>query len=155
MPSTPRSRTIAPWLFAAALASALALGCDRRADDLREWRASDHQGAGNSSAWQAPGAAASPAPTGAEPPATPLVEVVWQAQCALCHGPGGRGDGPQGPLLGAKDLSLAEWQEKTSDEQIAQAIVDGKGRMPKFEGLPPEVVGELVSHIRKMRSPRE
>jgi mono/diheme cytochrome c family protein len=76
-----------------------------------------------------------------------LVEVTWRNQCAQCHGPVGRGDGPQGQLVHAPDLTKADWQEKTTDVQIARTITTGKNRMPRFE-LPADVVGGLVARIR-------
>jgi len=140
----PSFRSLVPC--ALTLLSLIALGCDRRPDDLREWKASDHEGSG-SEAWQAPRA------DGKGTDGASVVDVVWQAQCALCHGASGRGDGPQGPMLRTPNLTLAEWQTKTSDEQIAKTIVEGKGSMPKFEGLPDEVVSGLVAKIRAMRAP--
>lgn len=147
---SPRMGLVLPWIFATALAT----GCDARPNDLREWRASDHHGAGNQ-AFQAPGRQAAPPGEAPKAPESSLVGVVWQSQCALCHGPSGRGDGPQGPMLRATNFTLASWQEQTNDEQIAEAIVRGKGSMPQFEGLPPEVVSALVSHIRGMGPSRE
>lgn len=135
----------AAWLMVPALFAALLVGCDRRPDDLREWRASDHKGVGDP--LQVPGAAAARPGSSAQPEAS-LSDVVWRSQCALCHGVSGRGDGPQGPLLHATDFTQEAWQKQATDEQIAQAIVEGKGRMPKFEGLPQEVVAALVAHIR-------
>ena len=76
-----------------------------------------------------------------------LVELAWRNQCAACHGPRGRGDGPQGPMLHAPDLTSAEWQAKVTDEQIKQVVMNGKNRMPKFE-LPPEILTGLVARIR-------
>jgi cytochrome c oxidase cbb3-type subunit 3 len=61
----------------------------------------------------------------------------------------GKGDGPQGPLLHASDLTAAEFQSKTSDDQMAQSITQGKNRMPKFD-LPPEVVRGLIKRIRTL-----
>jgi cytochrome c oxidase cbb3-type subunit 3 len=80
----------------------------------------------------------------------PLVEIAWRQQCATCHGSAGRGDGPQGPMFKAADLSNPEWQAKVKDEDIANAIQNGKGRMPKFD-LPPDVVKGLVTRIRSFK----
>jgi mono/diheme cytochrome c family protein len=121
--------------------------CGRTAPDLREWTASDHDQADE----QNPSRAAPPKtvpPAGSVVnPMTALVEIGWRNQCAACHGPLGRGDGPQGPMLKAPDLTSAQWQAKVSDEQIRQVILNGKNRMPKFE-LPAEVVTGLVARIR-------
>jgi mono/diheme cytochrome c family protein len=77
-----------------------------------------------------------------------LAAVAWKERCANCHGRAGRGDGPQGPMLGAKDLTSDEWLGKTSDADIAAVIRDGKNRMPAFPNLPKRVVDGLVKRIR-------
>ena len=73
--------------------------------------------------------------------------MAWARQCTPCHGPQGRGDGPQGPMVKAPDLTSADWQSKTTDDQIKQIILNGKNRMPKFD-LPDDVVTGLVARIR-------
>lgn len=139
----PPARSIAP-LVVIVLAFALgALGCDRApsADGLKEWTAADHEGE-KKSAKQGPKVDAGGAP--------PLVELTWRNQCQSCHGPTGHGDGPQGPMVKAQDLSREDWQSKISDAEIAAVIANGKGRMPKFE-LPAEVVSGLVVRVRSFR----
>ena len=86
-------------------------------------------------------------------PTVTLVEVTWKAQCGPCHGPIGHGDGPQGPMVHAPDLTLAEWQSKTTDQQIAQTISNGKNRMPEFD-FPPEVVGRTGRSHPRGEGPR-
>jgi cytochrome c oxidase cbb3-type subunit 3 len=81
-----------------------------------------------------------------------LVEATWKAQCAQCHGPTGKGDGPTGPMVGAADLTRPDWQAKVADEQLAASIKNGKGKMPKFD-LPPNVIDGLVQRIRAARAP--
>jgi len=136
------SRWTPPLL--AALLVALVVACDRPPSvELKDWSPSDHDGEKK-------------APTGkqgakGEPngPAA-LVEITWRNQCASCHGPQGRGDGPQGPMFKAADLSRPDWQANVKDEQIAAAIVNGKGRMPRFE-LSDEIVRGLVARVRSFR----
>jgi cytochrome c oxidase cbb3-type subunit 3 len=121
--------------------------CRRTPRDLREWTASDHDQADEQNPSRAaPAKSAAPAGSAANP-MTALVELAWRNQCAPCHGPRGRGDGPQGPMLHAPDLTSPEWQAKVTDEQIKQVVVNGKNRMPKFE-LPPEILTGLVARIR-------
>ena len=134
-----------PARFAAAvLAAAVALGCDRAPppDGLKEWTAADHDGEKKAGTNQGPKGDGGGAPA--------LVEITWRNQCASCHGAGGHGDGPQGPMFKASDLSRAEWQDKIKDEEIAAVITAGKGRMPKFE-LPDDVVKGLVVRVRSFR----
>jgi mono/diheme cytochrome c family protein len=123
-------------------------GCEGAPPDRREWKASDHdrqeQASGKSA--RPPQTVPGPGPSAANPTLT-LVEVTWRNQCAVCHGVIGRGDGPQGPMVHAPNLTLPEWQAKATDEEIAHTILNGKNRMPKFE-FPPEVVTGLVARIR-------
>jgi mono/diheme cytochrome c family protein len=131
--------------FAALASSAAALAaCDRAppTDGLKEWTASDHDGEKKVGANQGPKGDGGGVPM--------LVEVTWKNQCQSCHGPGGRGDGPQGPMFKAADLGNDEWQSKVNDQDIAAVIVTGKGRMPKFE-LPEEIVKGLVARVRSFR----
>lgn len=131
-----------PVLFALA---ALVVACDRPPSvELKEWTAADHGGEQQGAATGAQGA------RGESGSAPSLVAVTWRQQCATCHGPSGKGDGPQGPMFKAPDLSRAEWQDAATDEAIATAITQGKGRMPKFE-LPEDVVRGLVEHVRSFR----
>lgn len=113
-------------------------GCDRK--PTREWTPADHDGAAAS-----PPPRADPAEAQAQ-----LVDVTWSRQCATCHGPAGRGDGPSGPMVQAPDLTQPAWQEGVTDEQIARAILQGKGKMPRFE-LPPATVAGLVQRVRGLR----
>ena len=50
-------------------------------------------------------------------------------------------------MMRAPNLTLADWQAKVTDEQIAEAIRSGKNRMPKFD-FPADVVAGLVARIR-------
>ncbi len=144
-PRLPRS-----FAHGAMFAIFLVFGCDRApsADGAREWTPADHDHAdekgkvlsgGSSGARGAKGTGGND--TGA------LVELTWQNQCALCHGATGRGDGPNGPMVKAPDLTRTDWQAKVSDQEIADVIATGKGQMPKFD-LAPEVVSGLVVRIR-------
>ena len=81
-----------------------------------------------------------------------LIEAAWSQNCAVCHGPEGHGDGPNGALVKAPDLTRGEWQASVSDQDIATRIREGKGLMPKAE-LPEEVVVGLVARIRALRGP--
>lgn len=129
-----------------ALSAVLGVACDRAPTPagLKEWTAADHDGEKSApNAKQGPKGASGGGASG-------LVDITWRAQCASCHGPAGRGDGPQGAMFKAADLGDAEWQAKIKDEEIAASIVNGKGRMPKFE-LPEEVVKGLVARVRSFR----
>ena len=121
----------------------------RPSSGVREWTPADHD--------QPPGAQVPKAsPKAAQPKGQPdgnLVELAWARSCTTCHGPLGRGDGPQGRMMKAPDLTRAEWQDRVSDDEIAQTIRKGRNSMPAFD-LPPNVLQGLVQRIRANRDKR-
>ena len=74
-------------------------------------------------------------------------ELLWQRNCATCHGTDGHG-GPQVKL----SFAAAEWQGGISDAKIASTIAGGNPPiMPAFaELLTPEQIAELVKHVRTL-----
>ncbi|MEI9951493.1 MAG: cytochrome c [Pseudomonadota bacterium] len=136
--------------YAAALSVALAaltFACNDTPADLRPWKATDHDHTANPNADQVQvtdaGSAAS------NHGLDDVTIVAWQQNCTSCHGPLGRGDGPQGQLVHASDLSRPDWQASVTDEAIAATIRQGRGRMPSFN-LPDATVARLVVLIRML-----
>jgi len=120
------------------------IACNSAPDDLREWNPADHRHTTEPQpGMQVPAGASSPLPMGL----TEVSLMAWRTNCVSCHGSLGRGDGPQGAMVKARDLSDPTWQTSVTDEQIAQSIVKGRGQMPGFS-LPPNVVQDLVRLIR-------
>jgi hypothetical protein len=124
------------------------VGCDRPASDLREWKPSDHK---HTSEAKQGSEDDSPQVSGsAQPPLPGLDEVTiatWQRACSSCHGQLGRGDGPQGPMVHARDLSDPAWQAATPDAQISESITRGRGKMPAFQ-LPSSTLEGLLHLVR-------
>ncbi len=151
--SLPRFVPRSSFVTAATTALALVLvpamtACDRApsADGLKDWTPQDHEGEK-----RAPGAnQGAKGDAGAGSAAATLADLTWRQQCSSCHGPAGHGDGPQGAMFKAPDLSREDWQSKVKDEEIAATIANGKNRMPKFE-LPEEVLRGLVGRVRSFR----
>ncbi len=143
-----------------AFSAGVGTGCDRppSADGLREWTPTDHdrndekeklqagaQATSQRGAPRAPGSGGGNAGGGAA-----LADATWKMQCARCHGATGHGDGPEGPMVKAPDLTNEAWQDKVQDAEIAATIKAGKDKMPKFE-LPDTIVQGLVARIRASR----
>ncbi|MDB4995948.1 MAG: uncharacterized protein JWM74_3380 [Myxococcaceae bacterium] len=132
------------------LVFAASAACDRApSGEVQEWTAKDHDRREESKAVRT-GTQASAQPRGSGSKANDdrtLVELTWRQTCASCHGMLGRGDGPNGPMVQAPDLTLPAWQAKVKDEEIAATIKNGKNKMPKFD-LPDRVVAGLVARIR-------
>lgn len=95
-----------------------------------------------------------PLPSGQKDNGEALVEITWQQSCYPCHGMQGRGDGPQGTMVKAPDLTREEWQARVTDQEIMDRIKSGKGQMPKFN-LPPAVLAGIVERIRASRGMKE
>jgi len=109
--------------------------------------------------------AAEPAPApepAAEPASDPVAEAteIFQGRCTVCHGEGGKGDGPGSAALDPKprDFTSDEWQASVTDEHIQKIIVYGGAAVGKSPTMPanpdldakPEVVAELVKHVRSL-----
>jgi len=129
---------------------ALGVACDDPTPNLTEWTVADHT---HQSEKSQPRRRAGPVnkPATYTPPSNRnlLVEVTWTKQCASCHGKRGRGDGPQSPMVKAKDLTSGEWQASVTDEQLSEVIRKGKGKMPAFN-FPDSMIAGLVAHIRTL-----
>ncbi len=136
----------------------LAVACSRSPKDLRVWQPADHDRTEeNRNAQAAPNTGDQNADL--SQPAKMLgvdqvVLVTWRQNCTRCHGMLGRGDGPQGAMFGARDLSDPAWQKSVTDAQLSTAITNGKGKMPAFNNLPASTVTGLVHLVRMMNADR-
>jgi cytochrome c oxidase cbb3-type subunit 3 len=133
-------------------------GCERppSASGLQEWAPADHDRAEEQSS-QANRPTAPPAKAAGERGDAgggggnqTLIEATWEQACSPCHGPVGHGDGPNGPMVNAPDITRPDLLAQITDEGIAAQIKNGKNRMPKFD-LPEPVVRGLVARIRANR----
>ncbi len=133
--------------FLGVLLFCVTAACDRApsTDGLKEWTPADHDGEKKKLGNQGP------KQQGDAGDALAFVEITWRQQCASCHGVSGHADGPQAAMFKPPDLTNQEFQAKLEDAQIAAAITNGKGRMPKFE-LPDDVVRGLVGRVRSFRT---
>ena len=87
--------------------------------------------------WEAPSRAAKKKnPVPADAKSVAAGKVVYNAQCLSCHGPAGKGDGPQAHDLNPKprDLSDPAIQGQT-DGSMFWKITEGKKPMPTFSNL--------------------
>ncbi len=74
---------------------------------------------------------------------------LYMTHCKTCHGEDGHPT-DLGVGLGAREFANAEWQAKTTDEQIIKQINDGtpEKMMPFKEKLTQDEIKALVSVIR-------
>jgi mono/diheme cytochrome c family protein len=77
-------------------------------------------------------------------------ESTFKSICATCHGEDGSGNTPVGKSMHIPDLHSAQIQSQ-SDEQLSEAISNGKNSMPPFKGsLKPDQIHQLVAHLREL-----
>jgi len=120
----------------------LMAACSGDPEGLRVWTPEDH---------------AHPPDTQVDPNRVPQLErpnltvgeLLWQRNCARCHGTDGQG-GREAQI----NFASGEWQDGIDDATIARTIAGGKPpTMPAFaELLTPEQIGELVEHVRTLGS---
>src|SRR5450432_2379790 len=145
MPAGTKSCAVG-WVVAALLSA-----CNETPPDLRPWRPTDHAHTENPNAEQVQVTDAGSAEPGHG--LDDVTIVAWQQNCTSCHGALGRGDGPQGPMVHAADLSRSDWQATVTDDAIATTIRQGRGRMPGFK-LPDATIQSLVRLVRMLDANR-
>jgi mono/diheme cytochrome c family protein len=87
------------------------------------------------------------------PPATGIQEgkQVFETNCVLCHGSGGKGDGPAGAALSPKPGDLtAKSVQAQSDGELFWKISTGRGAMPSWQTLPEKDRWSVVQFIRTL-----
>jgi mono/diheme cytochrome c family protein len=85
-------------------------------------------------------------------------QKLFQTRCFVCHGRGGKGDGPSAMGLAEKpqDLTDSNWQRATSDDQIRSVIQGGGAAIGKSGAMPPntdltqEQIQGLVAFVRSL-----
>jgi mono/diheme cytochrome c family protein len=85
-------------------------------------------------------------------------QKLFQTRCFVCHGRGGKGDGPSATGLAEKpqDLTDPTWQRATSDDRIRTVIQGGGIAIGKTSAMPPnpdltqEQLQGLVSFVRSL-----
>ena len=80
-------------------------------------------------------------------------KAAYDANCAVCHGSRGKGDGPGGAALNPKPKDLADKViQGQSDGEIFWKISEGRGVMPLWKHLPESVRWSLVHYMRSLAS---
>jgi high-affinity iron transporter len=94
-------------------------------------------------------------PAGAAGPT--VGQAVYRAQCAMCHGADGRGDGPAAAMLSPKprDLSSREFWAGRTLESVADAVRQGKpgtAMMGYQSVLTAEEIREVAAYLRTLEA---
>ena len=101
--------------------------------------------------WVAP--AAEKAKKNPVPRATgaPEGKKVFETNCAMCHGPAGKGDGAAAVALNPKpaDLTSKTVQAQT-DGELFWKVSTGRGAMPSWQTLPEKDRWSVVDFVRSL-----
>ena len=85
-----------------------------------------------------------------------LGATVYAARCALCHGPGGHGDGPAAAGLNPKPRNHTDgsYMNARTDEELLTVIRNGKGAMPAWGKILSEAeIQAVLKHVRSLAVP--
>lgn len=76
-----------------------------------------------------------------------------ETNCAACHGPTGKGDGPAASAL--PPPKPANWTSATvkseTDGELFWKVSNGRGAMPPWKHLPDKDRWDLVNYIRSLK----
>ena len=120
-----------------------------------------HKGPDREVHWSAPAAAARQ--KNPLKPSSASIEQgkkLFEENCAACHGPSGRGDGPAAASLKPRPADLAMMAGHHPDGDLAWKIANGRGAMPAWKGtLTQNQIWALVTYIKSLSAaegePRE
>ena len=77
-------------------------------------------------------------------------QKAYNAKCASCHGPDGKGQTAAGKTTKVRDFNLDE-VKKESDAAWTEIIVKGKNKMPGYDKkLSDAEVKDVVAYIRTL-----
>jgi len=83
-------------------------------------------------------------------------KALYDANCAKCHGPDGKGDTKMGKKLGIKDYTDAKVQAEMKDDKAFKSIKEGikegeKTLMKPAEGLSDDQIKALVAFMHAFK----
>ena len=85
-----------------------------------------------------------------------LGATVYAARCALCHGPGGHGDGPAAAGLNPKPRNHTDgsYMNGRTDDELLTVIRNGKGAMPAWGKILSDAeIHAVLKHVRSLAVP--
>lgn len=92
-----------------------------------------------------------PGATAAHESAASASELFSQ-NCAKCHGKDGRAKGFKAKVVGARNLTDGQWQDRVTDERLFNSINNGKGKMPAHgKKLSEAEINSLVQYVRGLK----
>ena len=81
-----------------------------------------------------------------------LFRSVFAKSCRPCHGPEGEGNAAVAKALKAEIPPLGSEQvQSRSDEELKQAISQGKGKMKPVAAVSGKPLDDVVAHLRTLK----
>jgi mono/diheme cytochrome c family protein len=85
-------------------------------------------------------------------------QATYRAQCAMCHGEQGNGDGPAAAMLNPKpkDLGAADFWTGRTEGSVAEVVRQGKpdSAMMGYQSvLSAEQIRDVVTYLRSLSRP--
>ena len=82
-------------------------------------------------------------------------QAIYEASCASCHGPEGRGDGPEAPQIMPDLASLEYWGQSTNAAVLASISQGTPPVMPAFaDQLDASELAAVTAYVRALAVPR-
>jgi mono/diheme cytochrome c family protein len=76
--------------------------------------------------------------------------ATYKQKCAACHGPDGKGATPTGKALNVRSFADPD-VAKMSDQDMADIIEKGKGKMPKYgASMKADEIKAMVAYLRTL-----
>ncbi len=93
--------------------------------------------------------------SGARAQEPPGAKAIYDARCAFCHGPDGKGDGPAGASLKPPptNFSNPDYWKSASTDSVKNAIMNGKPQtamVPFGATLSPGEVDGLAAYLKTL-----
>lgn len=76
--------------------------------------------------------------------------ATYKQKCVSCHGPDGKGETPAGKAMKVRSFADPE-VAKMSDQQLADIIEKGQGKMPKYGAtMKSDEIKAMVAYVRTL-----
>lgn len=60
--------------------------------------------------------------------------AIYKKRCLMCHGEDGVGDTKAGKMTKTPDINTEEWKNGKTVADLEKTLLEGLGKMPKYEG---------------------
>jgi len=78
-------------------------------------------------------------------------QAVYEAKCATCHGKDAKSATKAGQMTKSPDLTLKEWKSGTELADVEKLLVEGAGKMPKYQGkLSESEISAVAKYVREL-----